>query len=725
MMGFTRICFVLFMPALLAACSYPWNDPYPASQHRANIFYSSFTERPKHFDPVQAYSDNEYQIIANIYTPPLQYHYLKRPYQLIPFTADEIPRPAYYDKNDRPLPENADSKKIAYSVYEIRIKPGFKYQPSPAFATSADGRPVYLTLTPEDLRGVRELRDFKQTGTREVIADDYIYQIKRLAHPRLHSPIFGLMSEYIIGLNDYAQKLKAAAQKLPPGAYLDLNQYDLAGVTAVDRYTYRIRVKGKYPQFLYWLAMPFFAPIPAEVDRFYSQPGMADRNFSLDWYPVGAGPYMLTVNNPNRQMVLERNPNFPGEPYPSEGEPGDAAAGLLKDAGQRMPFIDKVVYSLEKEVIPYWNKFLQGYYDVSGISSDNFDQVIQLSGTGDPQLTPSMERQGIRLQTSVATSVAYIGFNWLDPVVGGESERARKLRQAISIAIDQEESISIFRNGRGIPAQGPIPPGIFGYKEGEAGINRRMYDWVNGEAQRKSADYAKKLLADAGYPEGVDSATGSPLIIYFDSAASGPEAKASIDWLIKQFQKINLQLVVRPTDYNRFQDKMRKGTEQMYSWGWNADYPDPENFMFLFHSAQGKVKFSGENASNYSNPEFDRLFERMREMDNGPERQAIVDQMLEILRRDVPWVWGLHPKDYSLAHQWVFNRKLTKMANNALKYQRVDPALRETLQRRWNRPIAWPLLLALAVLVLAIVPAVVVYRRRERSGALPPALHPA
>jgi ABC-type oligopeptide transport system substrate-binding subunit len=179
--------------------------------------------------------------------------------------------------------------------------------------------------------------------------------------------------------------------------------------------------------------------------------------------------------------------------------------------------------------------------------------------------------------------------------------------------------------------------------------------------------------------------------------------------------------VVRPTDYNRFQEKMRKGTEQMYSWGWNADYPDPENFMFLFQSKQGKVKFSGENASNYSNPEFDRLFERMREMDNGPERQALVEQMLEILRRDVPWVWGLHPKDYSLAHQWVYNRKPTKMANNVLKYQRVDPALRETLQRKWNRPVAWPLLLALAALVLAIMPAVVVYRRRERSGALTPA----
>ena len=100
----------------------------------------------------------------------------------------------------------------------------------------------------------------------------------------------------------------------------------------VDRYTYRIRVKGKYPQFVYWLAMPFFAPVPLEADRFYSQPGMAEKNITLDWYPVGTGPYMLTDNNPNRRMVLERNPNFRGETYPCEGEPGDRAGG---PAGRR------------------------------------------------------------------------------------------------------------------------------------------------------------------------------------------------------------------------------------------------------------------------------------------------------------------------------------------------------------------------------------------------------
>src|SRR5574338_373288 len=72
--------------ALLAACDGQiWNNPYPASQAGANILYSAFTERPKHLDPVQSYASNEYTFIAQIYQPPLQYHYLKRPYELIPF----------------------------------------------------------------------------------------------------------------------------------------------------------------------------------------------------------------------------------------------------------------------------------------------------------------------------------------------------------------------------------------------------------------------------------------------------------------------------------------------------------------------------------------------------------------------------------------------------------------------------------------------------------------
>jgi ABC-type transport system substrate-binding protein len=715
MEGSNRWLVLLLPTLLLAACGGPWNNPYPGGGG-GNVIYSGFTERPKHLDPVQSYAENEAVFTAQIYTPPLQYHYLKRPYELVPLAATEVPHPYYLDRAGRRLPQSAPPGRIAVSVYEIRIRPGVLYQPHPAFARDEAGGYRYHDMRAEDLRDIYEIRDFKHAGTRELVAEDFAFEIRRLAHPHLHSPIFGLMSEYIIGLKEYAAKLQEAAKKLPPGAYLDLNAIPFEGVEVVDRHTYRIKVKGKYPQFVYWLAMPFFAPVPWEAERFYAQPGMREgKNLSLDWYPVGTGAYMLSVHDPNRVMILERNPNFAGEPYPAEGEPGDEAAGLLADAGKSMPFIDKAVFSLEKEPIPYWNKFLQGYYDASGISSDAFDQTVQINASGEVGLTDEMAGQGIQLQTSVATSVMYMGINMLDPVVGGDSEKARKLRQAISIAVDQEEFISIFTNGRGIPAQGPIPPGIFGYRDGEAGVNRYVYDWVDGAPKRKSVEYAKTLLAEAGYPDGIEKATGKPLVLNFDTTQTGAGSKSRIDWLTRQFQKINIQLVVRGTDWNRFQDKIRKGTSQLFFMGWNADYPDPENFLFLFYGPQSRALKNGENTANYQNPEYDRLFERVQAMDNGPARQALIDRMLEMLRRDAPWIYVFYPKDFALAHEWVHNRKPNKMANNGLKYQRIDPALREARRAQWNRPNPWPLLAVAAVLAAGLWPAVATYRRRERA----------
>ena len=706
---------VFLLAVLLSACDGGlWNNPYPAADRGKSIFYTAFTERPKHLDPAQAYSENEYEFLAQIYAPPLQYHYLKRPYQLVPLAASAMPAVRYLDKHHRPLPDTAPAEKIAFSVYEIHIKPNMHFQPHPAFARDAQGKPEYDHLTPHALRDIHALSDFPQSGTRIVTAADYAYQIKRLAHPQLHLPIFGVMSEYIVGLKDYAATLQQEVKK-NPDAFLDLNKYPLPGVQVVDDLTYRIEIIGKYPQFAYWLAMPFFAPMPVEAERFYAQDGMRERNLILDWWPVGSGPYYLSENNPNQRMVLTRNPYYDSETYPTEGETGDAAAGLLVDAGKSLPLIDQVVFTLEKETIPYWNKFLQGYYDASGISSDSFDQAVQVNVGGEATVTDEMRAQGIMLSTAVATSTFYTGFNWLDTTVGGSSERGIKLRQAIAIAVDFEEFVSIFANGRGIAAQSPIPPGIFGYREGEAGINHYVYDWVDGAPKRKSIETAKRLLAEAGYPNGVDAQTHQPLVINLDTTASGVGDKSRLDWLRKQFDKINVQLVARSTDYNRFQDKIRKGDTQMFYFGWNADYPDPENFLFLLSGAQAKVSKGGENAANYSNPEYERLFEQMKNMENSPARQEIIDRMLEIVRRDSPWMWGYHPKNYVLQHSWLSNVKANVMANNKLKYWRVDAQRRDVLRRDWNQPARWPLWLGAVVVLLFGVWLWRMLRQREEA----------
>lgn len=711
---------VVLLVLVTAGCGQGWNDPYPAAEQGKNILYTAFTQRPKHLDPVQSYSEDEATFLSQIYEPPLQYHYLKRPFQLDVLSAAQMPVLREYDGLGHLLPAGSDPAKIARSEYEIRIRPGVRYQPHPAFAVDAKGEPVYWNLKREELEGRRVLGDFPLTASRELTADDFVYQIKRLAHPRLHSPVLELMGDYIVGLKDLHARLLAdeKAGRYPSrDAWIDLRGYALSGVEIVDRYTYRIRIKGTYPQFPYWLAMNFFAPLPYEVDRFFSQPGMAERNLTLDWWPVGTGPYMLVDNNPNARMTLVRNPNFHGESYPCDGEAGDREAGLLADCGKALPFVDKVVFTREKESIPYWNKFLQGYYDASGVSSDNFDQAVQMGGQGDVTLSDEMVAKGIKLNTSVAPSVMYMGFNMLDPVVGGNSERARKLRLALSIAIDQEEFISVFLNGRGLPAMHPIPPGISGYRADKAGLNPYVYDWVDGKVRRKPVEEARRLLVEAGYPGGRDVKTGEPLVINLDTTGSGLGDKASVDWLSKQLKQLDIQLVVRATDYNRFQDKIRKGNAQLFYWGWNADYPDPENFLFLLYGPQGKVKSQGENAANYENAEYDRLFERMKAMPDGPERMAIIERMLAILQHDAPWVWGFYEKAYTLQHGWLYNRKPGKIIRNTLKYQRIDVAARAEKRAEWNAPVLWPLSLVAILAGLVVAPAVIHYRRHERAAA--------
>lgn len=710
---------VALLALFLSACGEnPLNNPYPDAEGDKSVLYTSFEERPKHLDPAISYSADEYAHIAQIYEPPLQYHYLKRPYALVPLTAESLPKVIYRDSEGNALPDDAPTQAIAYSDYVIAIRPGILYQPHPAFAQDAGNEFLYHRLTEDQLEDIQTLADFEETGSRELTAEDYVYQIKRLVHPQVHSPIAGLMEQHIVGLKEFGHKMDALFRAGPGRGFFDVRAHSIAGVEVLDRYHYKIRIHGKYPQFRYWLAMPFFAPMPWEADVFYNQPGLIAKNITLDWYPIGTGPYMMAENNPNRQIVLARNPNFHDEFYPQTGEPEDKTKGLLQDAGKKLPFIDKRVSVLERESIPYWNKFLQGYYDASGIASDSFDQAIQFTGEGEVDLTPAMKAKRIHLQTAVTTSIFYTGFNMLDPIIGGYGERARKLRQALSIAVDFEEYISIFLNGRGVAAQGLVPPGIFGHLEGKAGVNPYVYDWANGESRRKSLAQAQRLMAEAGYPQGRDGKTGKSLTLYLDTVASGPDDKARLNWYRKQFAKLGIQLVVRTTDYNRFQQKMREGNAQIFMWGWNADYPDPENFFFLLYGPHSKAKAGGENAANYENPQFDRLFERMRNMENSPQRLALIQQMQAIVRRDAPWLFGFYPKSFLLHHDWYKNLKPNLMANNTLKYQKIDVQARERLRKGWNEPVYWPLFLLLALSVSLILPAWFSYRKRKQATAL-------
>jgi ABC-type transport system substrate-binding protein len=638
-----------------------------------------------------------------------------------------MPEVSYRDADGQRLPADAPAESVAESVYEIRIKPGVRYQPHPAFAVDADGKPVYAALDDARIGKRSQIGDFEQVGTREVTAADVAYQIKRLARPRIEVPALSIFAP-VLGLQELATRLEAevAAGRIDPDGWIDLRQFPLEGVETPDEHTLRIRIRGKYPQFVYWLSTSFVVPMPWEAERFYGQPGMAVRELTLDMWPVGTGPFMLTRNLPLREIRLERNPNYRLDTYPCEGAPGDREAGLLADCGKRLPLVDGFRFSYEREPTTFWNKFLQGYYDLYASTRfatlASFDSALQFQG-GALSLSPDMEAHGITLRTEVEPAIEYFFVNMLDPVLGDGGataearERARKLRQAIAIAIDVEEYLAIIKNGLGLPMQGPIPPGIAGFRSGAEGINPHTYSWANGRPRRRGLDEAMQLLAEAGYRDGRDVRTGEPLIIHFDAYDSFQRSR--LELLIKQLGRIKVQLVPRLTEWNRFQEKQRKGNLQLSFWGWNADYPDPENLLFLFYSKNGKVRHQGENVTNYERPEFDRLYEEFRGMDLDADRQAVIDRMVGMLRHDAPVLAGWNNEAFQLPHQWLRNAKPGKVIHSYRKYYALDPARRSALRAQWNRPVVWPMALTLAALAGLGLLGVRHYRRRERQTVRP------
>ena len=139
----------------------------------------------------------------------------------------------------------------------------------------------------------------------------------------------------------------------------------------------------------------------------------------------------------------------------------------MADAGQKMPFIKQIRFQFERESIPVWIKFLQGYYDTSGIPSDMYDAAVNMETNGDMGLSPEMAEKGMQMISSVSATSFYLGFNMLDPVIGGMDPKQKKLRQAISIVLDYQEYIDIFMNGRGVMSQSILAPGIYGCQEGK------------------------------------------------------------------------------------------------------------------------------------------------------------------------------------------------------------------------------------------------------------------
>ena len=718
-------CAVAVWAALFTAgCTDPANAPRTMADYEKNAIYSSFSGRsPKTLDPQVSYSSDETLYTYSVYEPLLGYHYLKRPYEIVPKTAEAVPEPQYLDAKGEPA---APGEAVAFTRYRFMLKPGIRFAPHPAFARDESGAWRYHRLSDEVARNLKNPLDLPYAGTRELVAEDYVYGIKRLADPRVVSPALSVLSAYLPGLKKLSEALRrdVEAARSAGGPMPDLRRYELDGVRALDERTLEITIAGRYPAFLNWLTMTFFAPVPWEAEAFYSaNPLLKMNGVTLAAWPVGTGPYRLVVSRANREHVLERNPLFRTVPYPCEGEPGDREKGLLEDCGKPVPFADRIVMTMEKEAVPVTSKFLQGYYDSPQISRVDTGQGFLVAAADSAEKAALYAERELMFPETVEANLWYLGFNWLDPVVGAgktpeEDLRHRKLRQAISIAIDWEEEIAIFAKEQGEASHGPLPPGLFGWRaDGPAAFNPVAYRRDEaGRIVRRPIEDARRLMREAGYPDGRDAATGRPLVLNFDWQGAAASSKAFLEWFSRQFAKIGIQLEIRATDYNRFQDKMNRGVAQIYYWGWIADYPDPENFLSLLYGPNSKaLGTGGENASNYRNARYDALFEKMRTMAAGDEKQALIDEMIWLVQEDAPWSFGYSPKEAAALHRWVKNAKPTQTVRDHVQYLRVDAAERTERIRRWNQPVLWPVVPVAALLALFVWGMRQLCRRRQQA----------
>jgi ABC-type transport system substrate-binding protein len=621
--GITRaLC--LLATLFLASCD---NDPHPKPVVERGrdggtplIRYTYQTEAPRSLDPQEAYDQMSRRVLEPVYDCLLEYH---------PFKTDP------YELMPCMLEAMPEKQATANGgvTYLCRLKKGIFFHDDPCFPGGKG---------------------------REVTAADVRYTWQRIADPKTECPVLSSLWEYLVGMkgaNEAAQKNGGKFDYAAPFPALEV----------VDSHTFKVHLMKPYPQIIYWMAMHFTCPVAREAVEFYDgEQHNGKRRERFKWHPVGTGPfrYVHERSDHDNNFRLVRNERYITTKFPTEGwEPKrDPACRPL--AGKPLPIIDEVQIRILREPTPAWLLTKQGYLDSFGVSTDAYTTVV----TATHELSPELLARGVSLEKDVDVSTFYTSINMDDPLLG----KNKKLRQALACATDASTQNEIFFNGVREVAQQIIPPGFAGFRK----------DYRN--PMSFNLDRAKQLIAEAGYPGGIDPKTGRPLELVLDTSASGSDQRMMTEFEQKCFEKLGIKVSVIENTFAKKIEKEDKGNFQISSLtGWGADYPDPENFFMLFYSKNFPPE--GKNISRYKNPDFDKLYEQMATMDPSPERLAIAYKMVDMLNDDCPIILTNHKAFYSLVQPWAPRTHNNMMLEGGIKYLWLDPALREKKRAEWNR----------------------------------------
>jgi ABC-type transport system substrate-binding protein len=512
------------------------------------------------------------------------------------------------------LPEVSDNG----ATYLCRVRKGIFFAADPAFK----GKP------------------------RELVAADYAYSLRRLLDPALRSPWTWLVEGKLIG----GDALQAAANK---SGKLD---YDtpIAGLEVVDRYTLRIRLKQPDYTFLYVLAMPATSAVAREV--------IEAHGIDAGAHPVGTGPYVLREYQRSNRMVLEANPGFRkvifDEPIPANRD--DAAiARMLR--GRQIPAIGRIEISVLEEQQPRWLAFLKG--EVDYLQPFPLDFVGELLDNG--KLKPELAARGIHHELLLRPNTWWAYFNMEDPVVGGYTPDKIALRRAIGMGFNVNEAIRVLFRGRAVPAQGPIPPDIAGYDPAHK-TQAQVYDPPSARALLDRFGY--KDRDGDGFRELPD---GKPLVIERWSTPTSRDRQIDELWK-KCMDAIGIRMVFKKDKLPELRKMARAGKIQMRSDGWNADYPDGDNFMQLLYGPN----VGQSNDSRFRLPEFDRLYEQTRKLPDSPERTRLYDRMTDLVIAYAPWRLTHHLLEDHVVQPWVVGYKPHPLLSDIWRFLDIDPGKR-------------------------------------------------
>ena len=551
------------------------------------------------FDP-QATSDYYSSHVERaIFDPLYQFDYLARPYRIVPNTAAAMPE------------ISADGR-----IWTIRVRPGITFADDPAF------------------KGKK----------RELVAEDYVYSMKRLLDPKVRAPMLWFLDGKIEGSDDVLAKAKAAGR-------LD---YDvpISGLKALDRYTLQITLKEPDYILQAYLTQMAMAAVAREVIEAYGDAsGWAMAN------PVGTGPYRLREWRRGQKIVLEANPGYREELYPQSADPEDRER-IAKMKGKRLPQIGRVEVSIIEESNPQLLAFGNGELDYVNVPADLVANVLGPNNA----LKPEFGSNGTTLHRVTQPALSYTYFNMEDSVLGGYAPDKIALRRAMVMGFNTDEMIRVWWQGQAVVATQPIPPGVSGHSKGF--VARAPYDPAT----------AKKLLDKFGYVDRDkdgwrDLPDGKPFTLVMASTPSARDRERDELWK-KNMTALGIRLDFMKQKWPDLLKMGRAGKLQMWPIGWINTYGEGDAFMQLLYSKN----IGQSNYSRFALPEYDELYRKTKRLPDGPERDALYRRMAELVAAYNPWDLGVYRIENTLVRPWVLGYKKHINREHAWQYLDIDVA---------------------------------------------------